>query len=267
MTTLQVENYSGLSLAIFKAIGGKNAKTLSGQNASIFEKVNNAITSLNVQDLTGGVAFAAMHDIFAGIGKFLPKKMMRMLANIRDAIEDFTASITNNKKFKKEKFLKEINCYKGRVNNAESGYEVFGNGISEAWCMKTVREILESLLGNNMPEELKKCSSVSGLLEYGKKHGLYTRTAGMSKNAWENYILNNVKTGDMMIQKDTYIDRNGAKRKASHTGFVTEVGKDEKGVYYKTIEGNSSSKYKERIYRYGHTEGLSGFVKNPWIEE
>ena len=164
-----------------------------------------------------GQAFAAIHDLFKELRKNVSKNLLKIIVRIRDAINNFMANNTNNVKFSEEKFLKEVDCYKGRVNNAEEGYEVFGNGIREAWCMKTVREILESLLGNNMPEKLKECKSVQGLLEYGQKNELFTRTAGMSKTAWENYILNNVKTGDMMIQKDTYIDRNGAKRKASHT--------------------------------------------------
>ena len=75
-------------------------------------------------------------------------------------------------------------------------------------------------------------SSVNGLREWGEKNGCYRKVPSSGK---ASYIAQNIKPGDIMIEK------NGGK---SHTGIVTKVNSDGS---FETVEG--SCKYPEQVIR------------------
>lgn len=135
----------------------------------------------------------------------------------------------------------------GKLNESDGSYLKVTGGRHEAWCADFVTYVVQqackqtgtSLNGFGSP-------SVSTLKAWGEANNCYVNVAGSSNRA--QTIVNNVKPGDVMIQKS-----NGA----SHTGIVTKVYSDGS---FDTIEGNTSDQCLARHYSANDSK-LSGFVK------
>lgn len=135
----------------------------------------------------------------------------------------------------------------GKLKESDGSYLKVTGGRQEAWCADFVTYVVKqacaqtgkSLNGFGSP-------SVSSLQAWGQANNCYIDVAGSSNRA--QTIVQNVKPGDVMIQKS-----NGA----SHTGIVTKVYSDGS---FDTIEGNTSDQCLARHYDASSSK-LSGFVK------
>lgn len=134
--------------------------------------------------------------------------------------------------------------YVGRVNSDREGNRLFSNGRNQAWCADFVTSVTRDTFGSKLPSSFGS-SSVSGLQSWGRSHDCYLDVTSASDKA--EYIAQNVKVGDIMIEK------RGGK---SHTGIVTKVNPDGS---FETVEGNCSNKVKTRSYS-ANSSTLSGFV-------
>ncbi|MCM1010575.1 MAG: CHAP domain-containing protein [Fusobacterium sp.] len=132
----------------------------------------------------------------------------------------------------------------GKVNNDATGNRLFSNGKSQAWCADFVTYNTRKTFGSKLPSSFGS-SSVSGLMNWGKNNNCYLDVTSASNKA--DFIAQNVKVGDIMIEK------RGGK---SHTGIVTKVNSDGS---FETVEGNTSDKVAERKYT-ANSSTLSGFV-------
>lgn len=138
----------------------------------------------------------------------------------------------------------------GKVNTDSQGNALFSNGRQEAWCADFVTWVTKQAYakaGKQVPAGFGS-PSVSNIQEWGKKNGRYVSTENMSSQQRANYIAQNIKPGDIIIQK-----RNGV----SHTGIVVKVYPDGS---FDTVEGNTSDSVKRRSYK-ADDKKLSGFVK------
>lgn len=143
----------------------------------------------------------------------------------------------------------------GKINCDRDGNRMFSpNGRSQAWCADFVTYCVRNTLGNKIPSDFGS-SAVSGLRDWGNAHSCYFSVPQpKSVSAMRNYLKNNVKPGDIMIQKD-----NGR----SHTGIVKSVASD--GSSYVVVEGNSSDKVQTVTYHVNKESDagikyISGFV-------
>ncbi len=260
MTSLSIENYTGVSVEIFKAIGGKNAKQLTGQNASIFEKVDKAIKEIKSEDISFSKIFSTLYDLLSDVIKNGLYSTIRLIKNISNSIINYFSQNNLPKKdnIRREDVVSSCKDYLHKVNDQKTGNILFSEERIEYWCADTVSKIYEDLLGDKLPKNFGS-SAVSGLKAFGEREKCYTETSTMTKQKRAQWILENVKPGDIMIQK-----RNGV----SHTGIIEEVIKNEDGsVTFKTLEGNYSKKFSE-VTRSSDDKGLSGFISMAkWIEE
>lgn len=134
--------------------------------------------------------------------------------------------------------------YVGRVNSDREGNRLFSGGRNQAWCADFVTSVTRDTFGSQLPSSFGS-SSVSGLQSWGRSHDCYLDVTSASDRA--DYIAQNVKVGDIMIEK------RGGK---SHTGIVTKVNPDGS---FETVEGNCSNKVKTQRYS-ANSSTLSGFV-------
>ena len=136
----------------------------------------------------------------------------------------------------------------GVINSDAQGNAEFSpGGVSQAWCADfatTITKRAYEAKGMQVPSGFGS-SAVAGLRSWGQSNNVYLDTASSSNKG--STIAQNVKPGDLMIQK-----RNGA----SHTGIVTKVYSDGS---FDTVEGNSSDAVKTRHYT-ADSSVLSGFV-------
>ena len=133
------------------------------------------------------------------------------------------------------------------IKTQAEGNVYFSGNHRRAWCADTVSTIIKESLGEQLPESFGS-ASVSSLRSWGNKHNCYTETSRMNSSGRKNFIANNVKVGDIMIEK---------RNRKSHTGIVIEVAED--GSWFRTIEGNSSKSVTSRTYS-SDSKTLSGFV-------
>lgn len=257
---LSIENYTGLSKEIFKAIGGNNAKVLSGQNASIFEKVDKVIKSIDTNNINFSSLYSNLYNSMSEFFKIGFYGMVKMIKNIANAVLNFCKTEQkSNQQASRGDIVKSCQDYLQKVNDRKTGNILFSDGRDENWCADTATFIYKDNLGDKLPADFGS-SSVSGLKSWGEKHKCYTETSLMSKQKRAGWILSNVKPGDTMIQK-----RNGI----SHTGIVTEVYEKDGVVYFKTIEGNYGRPKKlQEVTRNSNDSGLSGFTSmSEWLDK
>lgn len=134
--------------------------------------------------------------------------------------------------------------YVGRVNSDREGNRLFSGGKSQAWCADFVSYNIKQTYGSSLPSSFGHFSSVSELRKWGEQNNCYKQVPSSNK---ASYIANNVKVGDIMIEK------NGGK---SHTGIVTKVNSDGS---FETVEGNCSNKVAIQKYK-ATSPTLSGFI-------
>lgn len=135
----------------------------------------------------------------------------------------------------------------GKLSEADGSYLQVTGGRAEHWCADFVTYVVtkaceqtgKSLNGFGSP-------AVANLRAWGEANGCYGSIDGMSAEQKANWIVNNVKPGDVMIMQNN----------SSHTGIVTKVYSDGS---FDTVEGNTSDQCLNR--HYSATEArVSGFV-------
>ncbi len=138
--------------------------------------------------------------------------------------------------------------YVGKLKESDGSYLQVTGGRQEHWCADFVTYVVKqaaaqtgtSINGFGAP-------SVSSLMAWGQANNCYGSINGMSASQKSQWIVNNVKPGDVMIMKNN----------SSHTGIVSKVYPDGS---FDTVEGNTSDQCLQR--HYAATEAkVSGFVK------
>ena len=134
--------------------------------------------------------------------------------------------------------------YVGKVNSDSEGNKLFSNGKAQPWCADFVSYVTKETFGSKLPSSFKSFSSVSSLKQWGETNGCYKNVPASNK---AQFIADNIKVGDIMIEKK------GGK---SHTGIVTKVNSDGS---FETIEGNCGNKVAKQSYT-ADSSTLSGFI-------
>lgn len=137
--------------------------------------------------------------------------------------------------------------YVGKLSEADGSYLQVTGGRAEHWCADFVTYVVskaceqtgKSLNGFGSP-------AVANLRAWGEANGCYGSIDGMSSSQKAQWIVNNVKPGDVMIMQNN----------SSHTGIVTKVYSDGS---FDTVEGNTSDQCLNRHYSANEAR-LSGFV-------
>ena len=149
---------------------------------------------------------------------------------------------------KQLKLCQLAKSYEGKVNSDAEGNRLFSpNGAKQAWCADFVSYVTKKTYGNSLPKNFG-FSSVSGLRDWAKnpKNDCYIEMPNVDK---ASFIAQNIKPGDIMIEKD------GGK---SHTGIVTKVNRDGS---FETVEGNVGVQGKVETRKYEPSSStLSGFI-------
>lgn len=143
----------------------------------------------------------------------------------------------------KMNLVERAKSYVGKVNSDSEGNRLFSRGLKQPWCADFVSYNLKQTYGSRLPS-FTHISSVNGLREWGEKNGCYRKVPSSGK---ASYIAQNIKPGDIMIEK------NGGK---SHAGIVTKVNSDGS---FETVEGNCSNKVAVQKYS-ANSPTLSGFI-------
>lgn len=144
----------------------------------------------------------------------------------------------------------------GKVNSDAAGNRLFSpGGKSQAWCADFVTYNTKKTFGSKLPSDFGVFrdkngqvygpSAVRGLQGWAGDNNCYLDVTAASNKS--QYIAQNVKPGDIMIEK------RGGK---SHTGIVTKVHSDGS---FETVEGNTSHKVGKRKYS-ANSSTLSGFI-------
>ncbi|MCM1004411.1 MAG: CHAP domain-containing protein [Candidatus Gastranaerophilales bacterium] len=245
--------------------GNKNAKTLSGSAESIFNKVNDTVNNLiNAKDLTFSKIYQAIYDVAIAVKDFFKNsflKIAKFCKDLANMVLDKFKELANHSG-DREDLVNAAEGYVGKVGNRKVGNILFSNGKDEEWCADTVTTIVKDIVGEKLPKDFGS-SSVQGLMNWGKSKKAYVDTANMTQKQRNEYILNNVKPGDIMIEK----------RNKSHTGIVTRVYEENGVVKFDTVEGNMGSKVasERRVGAKTYTANsktLSGFVKmDQWLDD
>ena len=137
--------------------------------------------------------------------------------------------------------------YVGKLSEADGSYLQVTGGRAEHWCADFVTYVVskaceqtgKSVNGFGSP-------AVANLRAWGEANGCYGSIDGMSSSQKAQWIVNNVKPGDVMIMQNN----------SSHTGIVTKVYSDGS---FDTVEGNTSDQCLNRHYSADEAR-LSGFV-------
>lgn len=171
-----------------------------------------------------------------------------MWNNFKTGVKNIAKPIIKKVSEYANELVNYASSFVGRVNSDREGNSLFSGGHNRAWCADFVTYCVKKAFGGKLPSDFGS-PAVSGLREWGIKHGCYTNApASRTESNMRNYLKTQVKPGDIMIQK-----RNGR----SHTGIVQSVSPD--GSSYTVVEGNASNKVK--TVTYNATNGyLSGFV-------
>ena len=179
-------------------------------------------------------------------------------SSIKDKKE--TASLKplgSNAKEYGQRMVENATHYVGKVNDDATGNKLFSGGVDRQWCADFATAISKESFGSKLPANFGKAkrngvsygtSQVYGLMYWAQDNDCYL---GLPQNkgaqAKAGFIAQNVKPGDLMIQKE-----NGA----SHTGVVTKVNADGS---FETVEGNCSDSVKTCHYKADDSK-LTGFV-------
>ncbi len=234
--------------------GGETASVMSGiqqindQKASILQNVTQLLcsiesleTSLEENRIQAQESIDKINDIISQ--KQAAENVQTALTNTSEQIKpgmgmgDIVATLGNS--------------FVGVINSDAEGNAAFSNGVAQHWCADFVTSIVKTACestGKSVPSGFGS-SSVSGLQSWAVSNGSFITTAGQSNKA--GIISGQIKTGDIMIQKE-----NGA----SHTGIVTKVYPDGS---FDTVEGNSSDAVKNRHYE-ANSDKLTGFISMKW---
>ena len=142
-------------------------------------------------------------------------------------------------------FINKAKSYKGMTNQKEQCNKLFSpknyrtaynwyqnHGNKWAWCVDFVRWNAEQTFGDKLPAGMT--SSVEGLKKWGDKYNCYTEFTKGSTESMKNFIINNIKPGNILLLGDY-----------AHVAIVAEVNSETGEI--KTIEGNYQNSVAERI--------------------
>lgn len=245
----------------------KNQTCLNGRAASVFTAIDGAVTRLLcTRSLKFADIFQTLYNIADSVKDFFQNnylKMVNFCKNLANKIMNTFNSFGNHSGGRKD-IVSAAEGYVGKVNNRKAGNTLFSEGRDEAWCADTVTFIVKDVAGNRLPYDFGS-PAVSNIRAWGMKHNAYRETSTLTAANRSDYILKNVKPGDIMIEK-----RNGK----SHTGIVTRVYQKNGEVWFDTIEGNAGFGAKDKKdYKLGKksypatSATLSGFVKlDQWLK-
>lgn len=169
--------------------------------------------------------------------------------------QSFTSSIPKTNADLRKDFittaLKYSNCneadgsqHKFCINNT-CKYE---DPYDQEWCTDFVTYVVKEAYrknGKTVPAGFGN-HDVRTLKNWAINNNYFIRTSNKSQKG--NYIANNIRPGDIII-----LNENGA----SHTGFVTHVGRN--GTIH-TIEGNRDDKVSRYVYSPNYPD-ISGFIR------
>ena len=158
--------------------------------------------------------------------------------------DTFSKSTTSQNSSLKLELANTAKSYVGKVNSDKEGNRLFSGGNTRPWCADFVSYVAKKTYGSSLPSSFKNFSSVNSLREWGEANNCYKKIPSSGK---ANFIAQNVKVGDIMIEK------NGGK---SHTGIVTKVNSDGS---FETVEGNCNNKVATQRYT-ANSSTLSGFI-------
>lgn len=160
-------------------------------------------------------------------------------------IDTFTKTNTNKTSTPLlQQLASTAKSYEFKVNSDAEGNRLFSGGKEQAWCVDFVSFNTRKVFGNRLPSSFVHFSSVSALRDWGVNNNCYHK---MPQAGRGEYIAQNVKVGDIMIEKD------GGK---SHTGIVTKIYDDGS---FETIEGNCGNKVATQRHK-PNSKTLSGFI-------
>ena len=139
--------------------------------------------------------------------------------------------------------------YVGKVNSNAEGNRLFSGGRSRAWCADFVTAITKQSLGEKFPSDFGTATrnghkigscSVYGLMYWAQDNDCYKTMPAKNRG---DYIVLNVKPGDIMIEK-------------AHTGIVTKVNSDGS---FETVEGNYANKV-STVHHTANEAKVVGFI-------
>ena len=267
MPLVDITSLSGVSQEIARFFAKKGSNTLEGNAASIFLKIDTAVQDvLGSGKLSFAKIYQSIYKIAVSVKEYFSNNYMKIvkfcknLANVILKKQDASRAQAGGR----EELVEAARGYIGTVNNRNAGNLLFSNGRDEEWCADTVSTIVKDICGDRLPKDFGS-PSVSVLRQWGINNDAYIETSVMDPKKRAQYILTNIKPGDIMIEK----------RNKSHTGIVTEVYVSDKDgkVHFKVVEGNMGSKtaserrFDEKDYAFD-SKTLSGFIRmGKWLEE
>ena len=136
------------------------------------------------------------------------------------------------------------------LNEGDNSYKLFTDGRTEAWCADFVTYVVNEFAdskGMNVKDGFGS-PAVADLRDWAINHGVYNDITQMTFDEKQEFMLDELKAGDIIIWK-----RNGL----SHTGFIKCVIDD--GTF-ETVEGNTKDAVRINTRKIG-SDQLSGFIK------
>ncbi len=263
--SIDINSLNGISKELALLLtSDKKEQTLNSKAESVFMVVDNTVTNLiNSKNLTFSKIFQAVYDVVIAVKDYFQNslyKIAKFCKNLANKILNEFKELTNHSGTR-DALVDAAEGYVGKIGSRKVGNIVFSDGRDEEWCADTVTTIVKDIVGGKLPSDFGS-ASVQGLMNWGKQHGAYVDTSKMSVQERNEYILNNIKPGDIMIEK----------RNKSHTGIVTRVYEENGVVKFDTVEGNMGSKNASmrRLDTKTYTADsstLSGFVKmDQWLD-
>ncbi len=167
--------------------------------------------------------------------------------------------VSSNKSYAK-KVADLSTDYVGVVNTRRQANILFSKGQSRMWCSDFVGSVVNDAYGCK-GDGFPVMGCVKGIWDWGERKECNLKTYGMNNSQKASFIAENIKPGDIMINR-TWYDKNSKgvkfdkpKHIFSHTEIVVEVYSDGS---FKTVSGGGN---KVRYVKHNPTErDLYGFT-------
>ena len=150
--------------------------------------------------------------------------------------------ISNNRAYT-QRVANLATSYVEQVNTRKEGNRLFSNGQNRMWCSDFVGSVINDIYGDKA-KGFPRMGCVEGIWNWGQKQNCNLTTYGMNNKQKSTFIAQNIKPGDIMINR-TWYDKNSKgvkfnkpKHIFSHTEIVTEVYSDGS---FKTVSGGGNS--------------------------
>ncbi len=211
MTTLLLENFTGVSQALFQTVAGKGQKKMSGPKAELFsffnDKLVGEVGKLNPEQVTIAKIFSFLEDLYITIVpapiRYAIEKLLgaakKFIMTIAKAVVDFVHKLTKpfqDRKPTRSEGVANMELYLGRANSDKEGNAMFSNGANQSWCADTHKAIHE--LAQN-PSKSFLSSSVGTIRDDAKANNCYIDVTRMSDKQITDYVKKNIKPMDDII--------------------------------------------------------------------